>query len=276
MCEFDTPNFVYYSYVAVIILTLITGFSILLKDSKRPANRNAFYFVSIIALWTFDDLLQWTVHDPFWNMFFAKVSYMSDFIILFYLFFVYHFTYTKISLKKKFLFSIPYLVVSLLAYTPIAFKEFSFETCDYLSGPLLIILFLVDVVYMYWITKILLKYYHDPIIPLVDKQQTKILIFAGWFFIAWEIVYEIIGFIGSSNEITPHFIIGNLFFVSLIAFAIIKEDLFEFNMVPLDWLVVFVWTSIFAGFFFFATTPIAIILSAIAYAVLMILFFKMR
>lgn len=274
MCEFDTPNFVYYSYTAVIILTLITGFSILLKDPKRPTNRSAFYFVSIIALWTFDDLLQWTVHDPSWNMIFARISYMSDFIVLFYLFFVYHFTYSKISLKRKFILSIPYLIIALLAYTPIAFKEFNFETCDYLSGPLLLVLFIVDVLYMYWVTKILLKYYQDPIVPLVDKQQTKILIFAGWFYLIWSILYEAIGSIELGLDITPYFVIGNLFFVSLIAFAIIKEDLFEFDSVPLDWLVVFIWTSIFAGFLFFATTPIVIILSALAYAVLMWMFFK--
>lgn len=274
MCQFETPNFVYFSYAAVIILTLITGFSILLKDPKHPTNRNAFYFILIVALWIFDDLLQWTLHDSFWNMFFARVSYMSDLIVLFFLFFTYHFTYTKISLKKKFLLSIPYILLAILGHSSLAFRYFDINTCDYVGGPLLCFALILDVVYMYLVTRVLMRYYRNPIIPLVSRRQTRLLIFAGWFFVIWSVIYETIGMIDAS-DITPYYIVGNLFFVSLIAFAIIKKDLFEFRNTLTSLFVVFLWILLFAGLLFFATTPFVFGMCAIAYVILMILFFKM-
>ena len=74
---------------------------------------------------------------------------------------------------------------------------------------------------------------------------------------------------------TPNFVIGNLFFVSLIAFASIRRNLFEFDESLLDWFTVFLWSILFSGLFIFAESPAVIITCAIAYAVLMVTFFRM-
>ena len=279
MCEFETPSFVYYSHTVVIILSLITGFLILTRNPKHPMNRNAFYFIFILALWVLNDLVIWTTHDVKWNMFFNRISYLADFAVLFFLYFAYHFTRMKINFRKKILLAIPYVVLAVLAHTKLAFTDFNYENCDYTSGPLMFYLYLLDFIYISFATCIFMRSYRDKIIPLVTKVQIKILICASWFFVLWVIVYEEIGRISSLNgknfDITPYFLIGNLLFVSLIAFAMIKKDLFEYRNVPLDWFTVFLWSLLFAGFFIFATSPFVIIMCTVAYAVLMVVFFRM-
>ena len=110
---------------------------------------------------------------------------------------------------------------------------------------------------------------------MINKFQIKILISAIWFFVVWNMMYEGIGKFNISIDITPHFIIGNLLFVSLIAFAIIKKDLFEFRNVFLDWFTIFLWSILFAGLFIFAANPFVMILCAVAYAALLLIFFRM-
>ncbi len=137
MCQFETPIFIYYSYILVFILSIITGLVILLKDKKHPMNRNAFYFIAIIALWIANDFVQWTVHDLKINMFSARISYLSNFVILFYLYFVYYFTYTPISQKKKKLLAIPLIIsglITLFSDFHFVISDFNPETCDYIPG----------------------------------------------------------------------------------------------------------------------------------------------
>lgn len=280
MCEFETPNFVYYSYTIVIVLSLITGLLILSRNIKHPMNRNAFYFILIIALWTLNDFVWWTVHNVKINMFVAKISVMSDLIYPFFLFFSYHFTNTKINLKKKLLFLVPYFFLIILAFTKYNFEIYNISDCNYAHSKFMYnYLFFFEFFYAFWATYILIKNYHNLADPIVAKFQIKILIPVIWVFLIWNIIYEEIDRVSflSDNyiDVTPHFVIGNLFFISLIAFAIIKENLFEFKSVLLDWFTVFLWSLIFAGLFIFTTNPFVVIMCAVAYAILMLIFFRM-
>ncbi|HRY82876.1 MAG TPA: histidine kinase N-terminal 7TM domain-containing protein [Candidatus Moranbacteria bacterium] len=280
MCQFETPVFIYYSHITVFILTLLTGFIILFKDIKHPINRNAFYFILIIALWTIDDLVQWTAHSVSLNMFSAEISVMADLIFLFFLYFVYHFTCTEISIKKKWLLAIPYILLLFLAFTKYNIQVFNISDCNYAHTKFMNgYLYLFEFLYIGWASYLLIKYYRNPINSSQARSQIKVLLPAIWFFIIWIIIYEEISRISflSNNyiDVTPQFIIGNLFFVSLIAFSIIKKDLFEFCSVPLNWLVVFVWLLIFVGMLLFSMNIGSSIISGIAYIILMIIFLKM-
>jgi hypothetical protein len=109
--------------------------------------------------------------------------------------------------------------------------------------------------------------------------QIKILIPAIWFFalsnILSEEIYRIGFLMGSYFDNTPIFIISNLFFVSLIAFVIIRKELFEFPVVITSHYTIVIWTLIFLGFLFFYSNLTLVILAAIFYAALMYIFWKM-
>ena len=158
MCEFETPNFVYYSYTAVIILSLITGFLILSRNMKHPMNRNAFYFILIIALWTVNDFIWWTVHNVLVNMFAARISVMADLIFPFFLFFSYHFTNTKITLKNKLFFLAPYFLLIILAFTKYNFEVYDVSDCNYAHSRFMYAyLFFFEFFYASWATYVLIK-----------------------------------------------------------------------------------------------------------------------
>lgn len=264
----------------VFVLSLITAFLILMRNPKEASNRNAFYFILLVALWTADVFAQWTVHNLELNMFFAKISYMADFIILFFLYFAYNFTKTEIALKKKLLLAIPFLIAFMIPFFFNIFSYFNEENCDYILEPAILYLtFAIDIVYAFMATRILVKYYKNPMTLVFNKHQAPVLIGALWFFIFWNIFHEFLA-IGSFNlgnyiENTPHFIVGNLAFVSLIAFAIIKRDLFRFNTVFTIIFSIIIWTLLFLGLFLFPISLGNIIMFAVFYAILMLIFWKM-
>lgn len=283
MCQFETPVFIYYAYSTVFLLSLVTGLIILLKNPRHSINRNAFYFILVIILWIINDFIQWVLHDVGINMFLGRISYLASFVNLFFLFFAYHFTYTPISKKKKLIISIPYLIavaVSIFADIKYVNPYFDVRTCNVSdAGPIIFYLYLLGIIYSVWATFILLRYYRNRIIPMVTRSQIKVLISAIWFFVGWNIFYEEIGRIGFLNgyfsEISPHFILGNLFFVSLIAFAIIKKDLFELNNVLTCGFTIAIWTLTFLIALFFHMGIVSSILAIVSYSALMLIFWKM-
>ncbi len=280
MCQFDTPIYVYYSHIAVFVLCLLTAILILIRNPKEASNRNAFYFIFILALWVADVFGQWTIKDAFWNKFFVQLSLMSDLTYLFFVYFAYYLTRTKITFKQKILFAIPYIILPFLAFSKYNLAVFNPENCDY-SHSLFIGLYLYffEIFYASWATYILIKKCNNFNCNILVPFQIKILIPAIWFFAIWNIlseeIYRISFSLGSYIDNTPHFIIGNLFFVSLIAFAIIRKELFEFPIVITNHYTVVVWTLIFLGFIFFYSNLTLIVLAAIFCAVLMYIFWKM-
>lgn len=280
MCQFYTPSFIYYSYVSVLILSIITAFVILLKDKKHPINRNAFYFIMILALWMLFDLSQWMIHNAEINMFIGKIFVIIIFLFLFFLYFSYAFARIIIDLKTKLLFALPLVPILALMFTKYNIQYFNYSNCDYAYHPAMAFcLYFIALLYSIWSIIILRKHYKNPITPYQERSQTKVLILAISFFTLWGIFYEEIGRIsllnGSYIDITPHFVCGNLFFVSLIAFAIIKNDLFEFNEIPRTWLIITIWSFIFLLMLLFPMSVTSTIICASFYIILMIIFWKM-
>ena len=111
------------------------------------------------------------------------------------------------------------------------------------------------------------------------KSQLRILISSAAFFAVWNIVNEEVSRISTlgnnSIEIAPYFVVGNLFFVSMIAFSIIKKNLFEFRNVLTIGFTLFIWTGIFFLLIFFSANPQMTIISIVAYVALLIIFWKM-
>ena len=278
-CQFETPIFVYYSYISVIILSLITGFLILSKDKKHLINRNAFYFILVISFWILADFLRKIVPSLSLNLFIGRMETLVGFAALFFLFFSYHFTRTPISFKKKVLLSLPFLVLIPLVSTDFNLRIFNAENCKFVDGPLVFYVYGIIIIYTGMALLNLFRKLNDPITPYQMKSQLRILISSAAFFAVWNIVNEEVSRISTlgnnSIEIAPYFVVGNLFFVSMIAFSIIKKNLFEFRNVLTIGFTLFIWTGIFFLLIFFSANPQMTIISIVAYVALLIIFWKM-
>jgi hypothetical protein len=234
-----------------------------------------------MALWTVANFMQWILHNAEWNLLFVRItSILSGFITIFFVYFSYGLVRVKINLKKKLLFLVPYLGIIALIFLKRDLQFFNMTDCEYaMDGFFMLYDYLFEIAYVSWATYIMIKNRNNSNCNILVPFQIKILISAIWFFTLWNIFYEEIGrrniLVEKYSEIDPYFIIGNLFFVSLIAFAIIRKELFEFPIVITNHYTVVVWTLIFLGFIFFYYNLTLIILAVIFYIILMYIFWKM-
>lgn len=276
MCEFETPFFIIYSYVSVIILSLIIAFGILLKNPKHSLNRNAFYFISILALWTIGDLVQWLTRNVQISEFFLRLSNLEDFFYLFFFYFAYTIVGKELSWKKKLIFALPVFVTVFLVVGNYGMGNVEPLYCDYNLGWVIYYSLSINLLYSVWASVILLKEYSRPLAFYKTKLQIRVLVFAIMSFVISNIIYEAIDVLSISEkwdiEISPYYILINLFFIALISFAIIEHDLFEFSAVPRRWFAFSVLSVVFWGMFFLSLTPMFYFILLIFYVMVIWIF----
>jgi hypothetical protein len=276
MCQFETPTFIIYSYISVIILSIITAQSILRKNPRHSLNQDAFSFISIIVLWTAIDLGRWLSHDVKLNFLFFRLSYIIDFFFLFFLYFSYSFVGKKLSQRKKVFFALPLLVTVFAIAGNYGIGTVDELDCSYNFSWLIIFSLIFSFVYSTWASAVLLRRYYHPTVNYKTKLQIKVLVFAIILSVMWGIAYEIVDILSISHEwgieISPYFILGNLFFIALIIFNIIEYDLFDFDVLPQKWFTFAVLTTIFGGMFFLALTPIVFLCILLFYSTIMWIF----
>jgi hypothetical protein len=259
MCQSGTPLFIIYSYSSVIILSLITAFSILYMDPKHPSNRNAFYFILAIALWTIGDLIQWEATVPIIGYIFNRLSYLADFFFLFFLYFAYYFVGEDLTAEKRIILALPLSLTAIAVIGGFGVGTFEKDTCGYDVDWYIFPSLFLNLAYSVWASFVLLKKYRCPSVHYNMKSQIRVLVFAIMFFVLWSLAYEAVDVFSVMEEvgieISPYFILGNLFFISLIAFAIIEYDLFDFGLIPRKWFAFAILSAIFGGMFFLSLTP---------------------
>jgi hypothetical protein len=269
MCPTDVPLFIVYSYSSVIILGLVVAISILFKNKEHSVNRNAFYFMLAIVLWTLGDLVQWETTSPLVSYVFSRLSYLADFIFLFILYFAYDFVGEKLIWKKKLIFALPLFLTVFAVAGGFGVGTYDSSTCITNVGWYIFPSLIFNVGYAIWASCILLKGYRNTLVRYSNKSQIRLLVFAIMFSVLWSVAYEIIDVLNVVTdigiEISPYFILGNLIFIVLIAFNIIEYDLFDFGVLPRKWFSFSIVSLIFIGMFFLALTPIFYFISLLFY-----------
>ncbi len=281
-CVFEAPSSIYYSFITVFLLSILTAFIILYRNKENPKNRSAFFFILMIAIWIIVDLAQWTTKNENFGIFLQKLTIFSATIHLFFLYFSYHIADTPISCKKKIIFALP-----LAIFIPWIFTSFGngiihpekYVTCYFIKGPIIWYYYLLVLFYTFESFRILAKRHKEPIALYQLKSQLRVSMFAIVFLTAWIIFFKEIFHLGTSKldavEFSSFFITGIFFFITLIAFAIIKCDLFEFNTVPTKRFTISLWSVIFLSMLLFNISSVFVITYAIAYAILLLIFWKL-
>jgi hypothetical protein len=228
-------------------------------NPKHPSNRNAFYFILAIALWTIGDLIQWEATVPIIGYIFNRLSYLADFFFLFFLYFSYYFVGENLTAKKRIILALPLLLTLISVIGGFGVGTFEKDTCGYDVDWYIFPSLFLNLAYSVWASSVLLKKYRRPSVYYNMKSQIRVLVFAIMFFVLWSLAYEAVDVFSVMEEvgieISPYFILGNLFFISLIAFAIIEYDLFDFGLIPRKWFAFAILSAIFGGMFFLSLTP---------------------
>lgn len=280
MCEFEIPKLAFYSFIIIFVFSLVVAFSIFLNDRKNPVNRNIFIFLIIISLWVGDNILLWYIKNVNANLNLERLTIMLVFIALFFLYFSYYFSGREISLKKKAILVVPFLPFFAFMFSDYNLFLVDASTCDFGEGKLNWYAYLVAIVYVSWSVIILLRKYKEKDANFQVKGQIRILVASIIFLTLWLIFFLIIGnyvdvelrSLHLEKEITSFMMLGVMFFISLIAFAVTRYWLFKMKIISTKVLVTILWMILFIMLFFIERSFIYSVIAFVMYLFLIVVF----
>lgn len=278
MCQFDISKLGLYSFSIVFILSLIVSFSILLNDRKNQVNKNAFAFLFIISLWVGDNIILGTVHNIKIHLFANQLSMLLIFFLLYFLYFAHYFSEKELSRKKKIILALPIVPIVALLFTKYNVYLIDASRCNEGEGWLNWYAYLVAVIYAIWSIALFLEKYRDKSTSYQVRNQIKILIISIAYIVLWTILFLIIGNYTRSRgniideEITSFSLLGVMFFISLISFAITKYWLFKFRITSTKALVTILWMILLIMLFFINKSIAYSVVAFILYSILLLIF----
>lgn len=278
MCQFDISKLGLYSFSIVFILSLIVSFSLLLNDRKSPVNKSAFAFLFIISLWVGDNIILASVHNIKIYFFADQLSMLLVFFPLYFLYFAHYFSGKELSRKKKIIIALPLVPIVVLLFTKYNVYPIDASKCNDGEGLLHWYAYLVAIIYAIWAIILFLKKYRDKATSYQVKNQIKILIISIIYIVLWIIISLIIGNYTRSRgniideEITSFSLLGIMFFISLLSFAITKYSLFKFKITSTKALVTILWMILLVMLFFINKSIAYSVVAFILYSILLLIF----
>lgn len=278
MCQFDVSKLAFYSFIIVFILSLVVSFSILINDRKNPVNRNIFFFLLVFSLWIGDTVLTWYIKNITVNFLLEELTTLLVMAMLFFLYFSYYFSGIELTTKKKLLLTLPFFPIIALVFSDYNFVILKASDCTFDNGSLIWYVYLVGISYTIWSVVILIRKYKDADTTPRVKNQIKILMIASVFIVFWIILFNIIGNYAISKNIdieeqtTSFFMLGIMFFISLLAFAITRYSLFRFNIVSTKALITVVWMVLLVMMFLIGGGAAYLASAFILYSILLLIF----
>jgi hypothetical protein len=166
----------------------------------------------------------------------------------------------ELSWKKKLVFALPLSFTVFAVAGKYAIGSVDLDTCEYALGWYIYPSLFLNLTYAIWASTVLLRKYFNPFVWHNKKKQIRVLVFAIMSFVSWSILYEALDVFRIAEkmeiDISPYFILGNLFFLTLMTFAIIEYDLFDFRILPRKWFAFSILSVIFWGMFFLTLAPV--------------------
>jgi signal transduction histidine kinase len=175
MCDWSVSRFlifsdnvfgtlIYYSHFLALILALVVGLFVFLKDPKSLVNRLLLYIMVGFSFWAFLDLVLWANEKPELIMFFwSLILLVEPLIYALSVYFVYVFITKKdVSLKKKIkIFS---LLLPVIVFLPTQFSLVSFDLTNCYREPsegfiATYYIYFIEIVYVFWIIFFAFKKY---------------------------------------------------------------------------------------------------------------------
>jgi signal transduction histidine kinase len=266
MCDFDVPFLFNYISIPTAIFSLIIGFFIIFSNSKEPANRNLFYFISAFIFWILDQFLAWQIHEPGLNLIIERIGTLVVLSTYFFLIFVFSLINTKpVEIKKRLLYFIPFLPIIFLLNTDYNIYSIDYNNCEVQNGSIYWYVYLLSFSYIFWST---LKLYKSEKLNEKIKKQIKIIIRSIYFFISWFVILSVLRYLmvylkynyDFSDNIFLLMPIGMVIFISLLTYAITKYQFLNIKLIAAQALTVIIWILI-GSQLFFIKTPINFVLT---------------
>jgi signal transduction histidine kinase len=266
MCYFEIPRLLFYTHIPALVISLFLGFFVFFENKKSPINRNLAIFIFFLSFWLFIDTMEWLTFDNGLAYFLTKISPLTSFSLIFFLYFSYAFRSVHLTLAKKIIYSIPFWPILFLLPTEYNAYIIDSSTCDYQYGILLWYIYLIIFIFMVWSAIILLsgreKIYDDKI-----RKQIKIIVGAMIFIVIWFAVLDFFynSWIFPANWYDNMLLtlpVGIVLFISLVVYAITRYEMLNIKLFGAQVLVIAL-VALIGSQFFFIQNPVNIILTGV-------------
>ncbi len=267
-----------YSHIIPVVLSIILGIFVLYKAKFNLFSKIFLSFVSVFSIWLIGDLITWTSVN--YDLIYAVWSFLLNTEIAFYLLVLYFIlvfiTKKDLSVLLKsliFLMFLPPLILTLLNNSTLGFYQPMCEALNnnFLDIYKLIVEAIILLITLYYIVR-----------SFLEKQSTKIkrtnLIVLGSIFVFFSIfgITEYISATTGNYELNLYSLFLLPIFLLAIIYAVFELDIFHFNLLGTQYLVVGLVILIVGQVFFVnGTTDILLtVLTIIISVALSIILFK--
>jgi len=267
--SFDTtiaPPLLYYSYIPIIILSLVFGLLVLRGQAKSTLQSWLFFAIaSTFSLFLMNEIVQWIAVSTSWVHFGWELApFLQMTILLLLIYFVIVFVNKKDTrLRYKFLLFLFFLPVLVFLPTKLNMQSFDLLNCQSNIGPLFFYVYALQIASIFFIL-FFCTYQYRKTQDLTHRKEIMYLMLGSVAFMVLFSASNILGEITKVYSINLFGPIGMLIFLGFLTYMIVKFQAFNvklFSAQALVWAVVF-----FIGAqFFFIRNPINYVLNGITF-----------
>jgi len=227
------PALLLYSYIPIIIVSLIFSVAILIKDNKSLRSKLLFLITLSFILWIINVIFQWVAVYSRIVFFTSQLTALFEILIfVFSIYFIDVFVNKKDSsfTTKMILGSLVGTVLVLLP-TKINMPSFDITNCEGVVGTLWGFIYPFEIIAIGWVIFIGMKAFKRKGIEAIEKKQILILTIGMTLFLGVFSLSNIFGELLSTYSINLIGPIGMVIFLGLLGYLIVKFKAFNVKLI---------------------------------------------
>jgi len=232
---------IYYSHLGPLIASLLLGTIVLLNNPRALVNRVLFSITVFFSIWVFLDLILWAIDKPEYSMFFWSIIVPIELLIYaasVYLVSLFANQGKDTSIWSKLVVGLFFIPIILLAHTSYNLLGFDYSNCDRsaIEGPLIQYLYLIELLFIGWITFIAIAGYRK-IKAVQEKRQLLFVSIGTIFFLLLFTAGNITLILSFDWQYEQYKLFGMPIFVAFIAYSIVKFKTFNTKLIAAQALI---------------------------------------
>ncbi len=245
------PVLLYYAYIPVVIISLLLGIFIFIKDKKSLVGKLFLGISTFFSLWVFSILVAWVAApNPLIHLSWQLLATFETPIFLLSVYFIDVFVNQRdISFKKKIALSLLYIPVLVLTPTILNITSYDSENCQGVVGHLWYYVYALELFCIIWIGYIGRSLLRKSSFSLEIKKRTTLITTGMILFLFIFSASNVYGELFKNYEINLIGPIGMLLFVGFVGYMITKYKTFNAHVVSGQLLVWALWSLIFSLLF---------------------------
>jgi len=240
------PDLLYYSHLTAIILSLLIGTFVYIKNTKSSAAKSLFLLTLFFAAWCLINLIAWTHNTTdtiifIWS--FYGLLYASIAASLFC--FIYSYVNND-SLPNKIIYSIAILLLPILIFIPsnLNFTSINLTLCAVIDKgmPYSIYYYSLGFIFLFWIFQVLVKKYFN---TTNNENRKQILLLGSGsalfiiFFFGTGIITDFL--LIDTYVVEFYGLYAMTLFIGILAYLIVKFQAFNIKLAGVQALVITLW-----------------------------------